>query len=222
MKRKRTAILISGRGSNMSALIAAGRESAYPAEFVVVISNRPGAAGLHAAEQAGIHAVALDHRLSTDREGFDHTLDQTLRDHDVELVACAGYMRIMTRGLITAWRDRMINIHPSLLPLYPGLHTHERALADGVKIHGCSVHVMRDDVDTGPIIAQAAVPVLSDDTPERLAVRVLAAEHQLYPRALSLYASGRVRIEGKRAIVEGDADQLPLLAPLMPYSSTSM
>jgi phosphoribosylglycinamide formyltransferase-1 len=216
MKRKRTAILISGRGSNMSALLAAGRDTAYPAEFVVVISNRPGAPGLHAAEQAGIRAVALDHRLHPDREGFDHTLDQALRNHDVEIVACAGYMRIITPNLIAAWRDRMLNIHPSLLPLYPGLNTHERALADGVKIHGCSVHVMRDQVDAGPIIAQAAVPVLSNDTPERLAARVLAAEHKLYPHALSLFASGRVRIEGTRAVVDGDADNAPLLAPRVP------
>lgn len=214
IRRKRTAILISGRGTNMSALIAAGRDASYPAEFVVVISNRPGAGGLHTAEQAGIHAVALDHRLFPDRAAFDHTLDQTLRDHQAELIACAGYMRILTRDFIAAWRDRLINIHPSLLPLYRGLDTHARALADGVKIHGCTVHVMRDEVDAGPIIAQAVVPVLPGDDAERLAARVLEAEHKLYPSALALFASGKVRIENECAVVDEDSPQPPLFVPM--------
>jgi phosphoribosylglycinamide formyltransferase-1 len=196
MKRKRTAILISGRGSNMTALIAAAKAHDYPAEISLVIANRPDAAGLETAAKDGISTLLIDHKAYPSREAFDAELDRALKDAQIDIVACAGFMRIMTPKLVEAWRNRMINIHPSLLPSYKGLDTHERALADGVRIHGCTVHFVRHDVDTGPIIAQGAVPVLADDTPTTLAARVLKVEHQIYPLALAAVASGRVRAEG--------------------------
>jgi formyltetrahydrofolate-dependent phosphoribosylglycinamide formyltransferase len=198
--RKRTAILISGRGSNMTALIAAARADGYPAAIATVISNRPDAKGLDIAASLGVATRTVDHRPFASRDAFDAELDRILTSEGIELVALAGFMRIMTPGLVESWRDRMINIHPSLLPSYRGLHTHERAIADGVRIHGCTVHFVRHDVDTGPIIAQAAVPVLPGDTPDDLAARVLKAEHRLYPQALGLVASGDVWVEGDRLV----------------------
>lgn len=213
--KKRVGILISGRGSNMAALIAAARAPDYPAEVVVVISNRADAKGLDHARENDIATAVVDHKAHPTREAFDRALDGVLREHTVDLVACAGFMRIMTEGFVARWRDRMINIHPSLLPNYKGLHTHERALDDGVKIHGCTVHFTRHDVDSGPIIMQAAVPVLAGDTPESLARRVLKAEHIIYPKALGLVAAGRVHVAGEAVIADlSEQDQPPLIAPL--------
>jgi len=211
---RRTAILISGRGSNMTSLIAAARAPTYPASIALVIANRPDAAGLARAEAEGIPTKLIDHRRFGSREAFDAELDNTLKKAGIELVACAGFMRVMTGDLVEAWRDRLINIHPSLLPSYKGLHTHERALADGVRIHGCTVHFVRHDVDAGPVIAQAAVPVIPGDTPETLAARVLEAEHQIYPLALSLVASGAVTVNGETLIWKAPYPaQAPLLVP---------
>lgn len=196
--KKRVGILISGRGSNMLSLISAARAPDYPAEIVGVLSNRPDAAGLAKAESEGIPATAIDSKAFDSREAFEDALDAELKRLSVDIVACAGFMRLMTAGFVHRWHDRMINIHPSLLPSFKGLHTHERALEAGVKIAGCSVHVVRAEVDSGPIIAQAAVPVLDEDTPDSLATRVLAAEHLLYPHALALFASGQVVVSGER------------------------
>ncbi|MBL8893318.1 MAG: phosphoribosylglycinamide formyltransferase [Rhizobiales bacterium] len=212
IERKRVAILISGRGSNMKALVGASKNPIYPAEIALVLSNRVSAAGLAFAEATGIQTSVIDHKKYGTRESFDTAIDARLREAKIELVALAGFMRIMTAGFVDAWRDRMINIHPSLLPSYKGLHTHERALADGVKIHGCTSHFVRHDVDAGPIIAQAAVPVLEGDTPETLSARVLLAEHQLYPHALRLVASGRARVENERVVI---ADSREATAPLI-------
>lgn len=211
--RKKTGILISGRGSNMQALIAAARDPAFPAEITVVISNRPTAPGLDFAKAQGIATEVVDHKLYGSREAFDADLTAALERHGVEFVACAGFMRITTEGFVQHWRDRMINIHPSLLPAYKGLHTHERALADKVTRHGCSVHFVRNDVDDGPLIAQASVPVLKSDTPETLAARVVDAEHKIYPRALALVASGALRVDGDTLTAATPGLRLPLTIP---------
>lgn len=210
--KKRVGILISGRGSNMASLIAAARNEDYPAEIVCVLSNRPEAPGLATAEQDGIPARAIDHKVFADREAFEAELDAALKSFDVDIVACAGFMRIMTAGFVERWRDRMINIHPSLLPAFKGLDTHARAIAAGAKVTGCTVHVVRPEMDAGPIIAQAAVPILDSDTADALAARVLRVEHMVYPHALALLAGGKVRIEGDRVIgAEAPANPLECL-----------
>ena len=183
----RTAILISGRGSNMSALLAAMAEAGFPARPVLVLSNRADAAGL--ALTGGVPTAVVTSR-GRGREAFEAELDATLRAADVELIALAGFMRVLTAGFVAAWQGRMINIHPSLLPSFPGLDTHARALAAGVRLHGCTVHWVSPGVDEGPIIAQSAVPVLPGDDVVTLAARVLAREHALYPAALRLVAGG--------------------------------
>jgi len=188
--RKRTAILISGRGSNMRALLEAAREPDYPAEIVLVLSNRPGAAGLDFARDAGIAAATIDHKGFVDRQAFDQALDAALNEARVELVCLAGFMRLLTPWFVERWRDRAINIHPSLLPAFPGLDTHRRALAAGVKLSGASVHYLRAGTDEGPCLVQAAVPVLPDDTEDTLAARILEAEHRIYPLALRILAGG--------------------------------
>ena len=205
MARLRTAILISGRGSNMQALIESCRAPAAPAEIVLVLSNNPDAGGLGYAAKAGIPTAVVDHRAYQDRAAFDAELDRCLRSADAGFVCLAGFMRLLTQAFVERWRDRMINIHPSLLPAFPGLDTHARALAAGVRFHGCTVHFVRFETDTGPIIVQAAVPVQAADTPDSLAARVLAQEHRIYPQALAWVAEGRVRLEGERAIVDGAA-----------------
>jgi phosphoribosylglycinamide formyltransferase-1 len=205
LARLRTAILISGRGSNMQALIESCRTPAAPAEIVLVLSNNADAGGLGHAAKAGIPTTAVDHRSFHDRAAFDTELDRRLRAADVGFVCLAGFMRLLTPAFVERWRDRMINVHPSLLPAFPGLHTHARALAAGVRFHGCTVHFVRFETDTGPIIVQAAVPVQAADTPDSLAARVLAQEHRIYPQALAWVAEGRVRIDGERAIVDGAA-----------------
>lgn len=196
----KVAILISGRGSNMMSLVTAATESdSFPARIAAVISNRPDAPGLGWARNRGLHTVALDHKTYGSRAEFDAELDRAIRESGAELVALAGFMRLMTPWLVERWRNRMLNIHPSLLPLFPGLDTHQRALDAGVRIAGCTVHLVRDEMDTGPILGQAAVPVLDGDTADSLAARVLAAEHELYPHVLSLFAAGAFEIVGEQA-----------------------
>ncbi|MGQ0456375.1 MAG: phosphoribosylglycinamide formyltransferase [Hyphomicrobium sp.] len=213
--KKRVAILISGRGSNMQALVSAARAKDFPAKIVTVISNRPEAPGLAWAKSKKVPTVALDHKAYRSREAFESELQKALAAAEAELIALAGFMRLMTPAFVERWRDRMINIHPSLLPSFKGLHTHESALEQGVRIAGCTVHFVRPEMDSGPIIAQAAVPVLSGDTPVTLASRVLDAEHRLYPEALALVASGRTSIEGDKVYISEDVN---LGAPL--YSPT--
>ena len=175
----------------MAALIAAARDPAYPAEIVLVVSNRPNAPGLALARAAGIEAVAIDHRpFRDDRAAHEAAVDAALRKAGTDIVCLAGYMRLFTPFFIEAWKGRMLNIHPALLPAFKGLHTHERALAAGVKLHGCTAHLVIQAMDEGPILAQAAVPVLADDTEETLAARVLVQEHAIYPEALRLFALG--------------------------------
>jgi phosphoribosylglycinamide formyltransferase-1 len=199
----RVAVLISGRGSNLQALIDrfVGRADS-PIEIVRVISNRPDAQGLDRAKQAGLATKVIDHKGFPDRAAFDEALDAELRGVGAQLVALAGFMRLLTEKFIDDWRDRLINIHPALLPSFRGLDTHRRVLKRGVKLHGCTVHFVRHEMDTGPIIAQAALPVLANDTPDTLAARVLELEHRLYPLALTLIAEGKVAVDGDRAIVD--------------------
>ena len=211
MARLKVGVLISGRGSNLAALIEAAAEPSYPAEIALVISNTADAAGLEGARRAGIrHRVIAQPR----REAFAAEAHHALRGAGIGLVALAGFMRILETGFVEAWRDRMINIHPSLLPAFPGLHPQRQALAAGVRFSGCTVHFVRPAVDTGPIVAQAVVPVLPDDDEARLAARILAAEHRLYPLAVRLYAEGRLTIVGERVEVAGW--QAPELAALNP------
>jgi phosphoribosylglycinamide formyltransferase-1 len=200
MRHLRTAILISGRGSNMDALIQAARAPEYPAEIALIVSNRPDAPGLAKAKKAGVATAAVDHKIYAGREEFERSLQVVLETYRIEFICLAGFMRMFTPWFIDRWRGRILNIHPALLPSYKGLHTHERALADGVKIHGCTVHFVAPEMDEGPIVAQAAVPVLDDDTPETLAARVLEQEHVIYPIALRLVASGAVHVEGNRVV----------------------
>ena len=192
MTRKRVAILISGRGSNMAALIEAAKAADYPAEIALVVTNVPDAAGLVRARQAGIATEAIDHKpFGKDREAFDRQLDATLRAHRIDIVCLAGFLRVLGPWFVARWNGRLINIHPSLLPAFKGLHTHERALAAGATEHGATVHFVVPDLDSGPIIEQASVPVLPGDTPDLLAARVLEAEHRIYPLALRRVAEGR-------------------------------
>jgi phosphoribosylglycinamide formyltransferase-1 len=213
-KKVRTAILISGRGSNMQSLVEAAQADDYPAEIVLIASNRPDAAGLEWANARGLPTLAIDHKKYKTRDAFEAALQDALAAAGTELVALAGFMRLMTSDFVEHWRDRMINIHPSLLPSFKGLHTHERALAAGVKIAGCTVHFVRTEMDEGPIIGQAAVPVLSGDDPATLAARVLAAEHRLYPASLKLVASGLARVEGEKVITLHESNAgLPIYSP---------
>src|SRR5260221_1258316 len=200
MKRLKVGVLISGRGSNLQALIDAAADPGYPAEIVLVISNRPDAAGLERAARAGIAHLAI---ANPSREAFAAGADAALREHGVGLVALAGYMRILDTGFVEAWRDRLVNIHPSLLPAFPGLHPQRQALAAGVRFSGCTVHFVRASVDSGPIIAQAVVPVHGDDNEALLAERILAAEHVLYPIAVRLFAEGRLWIGGESVPISG-------------------
>jgi phosphoribosylglycinamide formyltransferase-1 len=194
-RRKRTAILISGRGSNMAALIAAAEAPDYPAEIVLVVSNRPDAAGLKAASAAGIPTAVLDHtQFGKDRAAFDAALHDLLLAHAIEIVCLAGFMRLLTTEFVERWRGRLINVHPALLPAFKGLDTHARALAAGALIHGATVHFVTAQVDSGPPILQAEVPILPDDTEATLAARVLEQEHRIYPAALRLLAEGRAHI----------------------------
>ena len=205
MTRVRTAVLISGRGSNLKALISACAPRVFPAELVLVISNQTDAGGLQYARAAGIPAQIIPHTEFSTRESFDAAMDAALSDARVELVCLAGFMRMLSEGFVTKWQGRMINIHPSLLPSFKGARVHERAIGSGVRISGCTVHFVTPEMDSGPPIAQAAVAVHAGDTPEKLAARVLQAEHRLYPLALRMIAENRVRLENGKAVFSGYA-----------------
>lgn len=206
MAKARVAVLISGRGANMSALIEAAKAPDYPAEIVLVLSNQPDVGGVKNAHLAGLPTAVVDHaRFGKDRESFERAVDAALAPHRIDIVCLAGFMRMLTPWLVTRWKGRMLNIHPALLPAFKGLNTHERALSAGVKIHGATVHFVVPEVDSGPIIAQAAVPVLDGDTPDTLAARVLAVEIRIYPMALALVASGRAVIATDGTVRSADA-----------------
>ncbi len=200
--KKKVGVLVSGRGSNLQALLDACADPAFPAEIALVISNVAGVYALERAARAGVPTQVIPHKSFPSREAFDTAMDAALRAAGVEIVCLAGFMRLLTSGFVEGWAGRMINIHPSLLPSFKGLHTHERALELGVKLHGCSVHLVTPALDDGPILVQAAVPVLSTDTPDSLAARVLEQEHKAYPLALRLVAEGRVTVDGARAVVD--------------------
>jgi phosphoribosylglycinamide formyltransferase-1 len=201
--KRRTAILISGRGSNMLALIEAARDPNYPAEIALVVSNRADAPGLVTAKERGIATAVIDHKIYAGRDEFEKSLQVMLDLHRIDLIALAGFMRLLTAGFVQHWQGRMINIHPSLLPAYRGLDTHARALADRVKMHGCTVHFVVPAVDEGSIIAQAPVAVFDNDTEETLAARVLEQEHRIYPWALAAVASGAIEMRGDKVVVKG-------------------
>lgn len=214
MKRKRVAVLVSGRGSNLQALLDAAADPVFPAEVALVISNVAGVQALERAAKASVPTEIVSHRDFPDRPSFEQALSKRLEQAGVELVCQAGFMRILTARFVEQWHNRLINIHPSLLPAFPGLDTHARALAAGVKLHGCSVHFVRAEVDSGPIIGQAAVPVLTGDTPESLAARVLQAEHGLYPRCLQLVAAEQVDLQGELVrLSEQEASNAQLFNP---------
>lgn len=217
MARKRVAVLISGRGSNMAALIEAAKDKDYPAEIVLVLSNRPDAGGLATAQANGIPTAVIDHAAyGKDRAAFEQAMQAELEKHRIELVCLAGFMRLLTPWFVGQWQERMLNIHPALLPAFKGLDTHKRALETGVKLHGATVHFVVPEMDSGPIIAQGAVAVQDDDTEETLAARVIKVEHQIYPLALRLVAEDRVRIENGRCFVGGQTiGGAPFIVPTL-------
>jgi phosphoribosylglycinamide formyltransferase-1 len=214
--KRRVAILISGRGSNMAALIEAAKSVGFPAEIAVVISNRADAAGLDRAKASGIATEIIESKpFGKDRAGFEKVLEQKLAQHRIELICLGGFMRLFTAGFVRRWYGKMLNIHPSLLPSFPGLDPHGQALKAGVKISGATVHFVIPETDAGPIVMQGAVAVRDDDTAEVLSARILAVEHRIYPEALRLLASGRLRLEGDLCRIEGGADGgVPLISPL--------
>lgn len=215
-KRLKLGVLISGRGSNLQALLDAAADSAFPAQVALVLSNRADAYGLERAAKAGVESAVIDHKpFKGDRPAFEAAMDARLRQSGVELVCLAGFMRLLSPWFVNQWRDRMINIHPSLLPSFKGLDTHQRVLDAGGRLHGCTVHYVRAEMDDGPIIAQAAVPVLDGDDADALAHRVLAQEHAIYPLAVRLIAEGRARVEGERVRIDGDS-QNPAAALVSP------
>jgi phosphoribosylglycinamide formyltransferase-1 len=204
----RVVVLLSGRGSNFQAIV----DARLPVDIVAVISNRPQAAGLAFARERGLTAVALDHTAHPDRDAFDAMLADEIERHQPDLVVLAGYMRILSPAFIARFEGRLLNIHPSLLPMFPGLKTHERALAEGVKIHGCTVHFVTAQLDHGPIVIQAAVPVLADDTSATLSARVLAQEHRIYPQAIRWFAEGRLLNQQGRVNVQDDSTSQAVFA----------
>lgn len=208
MANLKVGVLISGRGSNLQALLDAAQHPDYPADIEIVLSNKAGAQGLERARKANVHAAFIDHTLYSEREDFERVLDERLREAGVEFVCLAGFMRILTPWFVDKWKDRLINIHPSLLPAFKGVHTHERALEQGVRLHGATVHYVRPEMDDGPIIGQAAIPVLPDDTPDTLAERILTVEHKLYPACLKLVAEGRARVTAERVKIDDEAAAL--------------
>lgn len=204
--KRRVAILISGRGSNMVALVRAAMAKDFPAEIAVVISNRADAGGLEKARASGIATVTIESKpFGTDRAAFETVLQSALDQHRVDLVCLGGFMRLFTAGFVQRWHGRMLNIHPSLLPAFPGLDPHGQALTAGVKIAGATVHFVIPETDAGPILMQGAVAVRDDDTPDTLSARILEIEHQIYPEALRLLASGRIRLEGSICKLDGGA-----------------
>ncbi|MFL5334310.1 MAG: phosphoribosylglycinamide formyltransferase [Geminicoccaceae bacterium] len=212
MAKRRVAVLISGRGSNLQALIDQAVQPAAPVEVALVVSNRAEALGLAHAEAAGIAVLTIDDRGFPDRKAFESELNRALDRAGIEIVCLAGFLRVLTAAFVERWRDRLLNIHPSLLPAFPGLHTHARALAAGVRVHGCTVHLVRDEVDRGPILVQGVVPVIAGDDEESLGARVLELEHRCYPLALELFASGGLSVRNEQ--VEGHGQRL-LLHPLL-------
>ncbi|MCG8512144.1 MAG: phosphoribosylglycinamide formyltransferase [Rhodospirillales bacterium] len=214
MARKKLAVLISGRGSNLQSLIDACAGPDYPAEIALVISNVPDVMGLKRAEDAGIKTKVINHKDYPDRETFEIALTKAVEGVTPDLVCLAGFMRILTDRFVSRWLNRLINIHPSLLPAFRGLHTHERVLEAGVRFAGCTIHYVRPAMDDGPIIVQAAVPVHPDDDADALAARVLEQEHRIYPLAVRLIAEGRVRVAGERVMIDGA--ELPAGALLNP------
>jgi phosphoribosylglycinamide formyltransferase-1 len=214
MSRKRIGVLISGRGSNLAALIAAAQQPDYPAEIAIVVSNRPEAAGLARATEAGLATAVVDHKTFPDRRTFEEELDRTFAAAGVEILCLAGFMRVFADWFVERWAGRMLNIHPSLLPSFRGTDTHRQALAAGVLIHGCTVHYVTLDLDAGSIIAQAAVRVLPDDTEQSLAARVLAQEHRIYPQALRRVCEGQVRlVQGRTQHTSRWDDNVTLAVP---------
>lgn len=199
----------------MDALIAAAKDPSFPADIALVLSNRPDAPGLAKAKAAGVATAAVDHKIYAGREEFERSLQLVLETYRIDFICLAGFMRMFTPWFVGQWRGRMLNIHPALLPAYRGLDTHARALADGVKIHGCTAHFVVPEMDEGPIVAQAAVPVLDGDTPQTLAARVLAQEHVIYPMALRLVASEAVRVDGNRVLGAPAPDDGVLIVPDM-------
>ncbi len=217
MSRKRVAVLISGRGSNMAALIEAAKDKTYPAEIVLVVSNKPDVGGLATARAAGIATDVVDHtKAGKDRAVFERALQAVLEKHRIDFVCLAGFMRLLTPWLVGQWQNRMLNIHPALLPAFKGLDTHKRALAAGATVHGATVHFVVPDMDSGPIIMQGAVAIQPGDSEATLSARVLAVEHRIYPLALRLVADGRVSIENGRCFVDGKP--VPDAADLVPSS----
>ncbi|MCM8621580.1 MAG: phosphoribosylglycinamide formyltransferase [Candidatus Accumulibacter sp.] len=207
-------VLISGRGSNLTSLLNAATSGAIPARIVGVISNRPDAMGLQTAETHGVPTCVIDHRGFAEREQFDVAVAAAIDGFTPDLVVLAGFMRILGQAFVRRYENRLINIHPSLLPAFPGLHTHRRALAEGVRIHGCTVHFVTPDLDHGPVIVQAAVPVLDDDDEATLAARVLVQEHQVYPLAVRWFAEGRLHLRNGRVWLDmPQADGMALIAP---------
>lgn len=198
----KVAVLISSRGSNMQALVKACQTDGFPAEIVTVLSNNPDAAGLDFAKQHNIATKVINHRDFDDRETFDKAVSEYLASQNVDLICLAGFMRLLTAEFVNRWRDRIINIHPSLLPAFKGLHVHERAIESGARFTGCTVHYVRPEMDDGPIISQAAVPILGKDTPDSLAARILKQEHRIYPHALKLIAERKVKVHGSIATIE--------------------
>lgn len=207
MRKRRVGVLISGRGSNMMALVEAARAPDYPADIVLVISNRPLAPGLERAHAMGVKTLVIDHKAYATREAFDDAVDAALTAEKIDLVCHAGFMRIQSDGFARRWLGRQINIHPSLLPLFKGLHPQQQAIDAGVRLSGCTVHFVTPDLDGGPIIAQGAVPVIDGDTPDSLAERILRVEHVIYPHALALVASGAARLENGRVHILTDVNQ---------------
>ncbi len=211
---KNIVILISGRGSNMEALIAARDAGTLPVNIAAVISNRPAAMGLETAEKAGITAHYIDHKAFAERDAFDAALAECIDSFAPDLVVLAGFMRILSDAFVRHYAGRLMNIHPSLLPAFPGLHTHRRALEEGVRIHGCTVHFVTPALDHGPVIIQAAVPVLDSDDEATLAARVLRQEHRIYPQAVRWFAEDRLRLDNGRVRLAGElADSAVLIAP---------
>ena len=200
-KTGRVAVLLSGRGSNFLALLAAVRESRIDARIALVLSNKADAPGLAAAREAGLETLFLDPKLFTSKEDYDAAIVRELNARDIDLVCLAGYMKILTPVFCRAFKDRILNIHPALLPAFPGLHVQQRAIDWGVRFSGCTVHFVAEEVDAGPIVLQAVVPVLQDDTEETLAARILVEEHKIYPEAVRLYFEGRIEIRGRRVFI---------------------
>jgi len=203
MEKLKVSVLVSGSGSNLQALIDASAAPDYPATIVQVISNVPDAYGLERAQKAGIKTQVVNHKDFDGRESFEAALQATIEQSGAEFICLAGFMRLLTDGFVNRWTDRLINIHPSLLPAFKGLHIHERVIEFGARFSGCTVHFVRPAMDAGPIIIQAAVPVHSNDTPDDLAKRVLAEEHKIYPLALKLVAEGRAKVSDERVVIDG-------------------